>query len=103
MKTAQQLRRPRYDRVDAESMREMMETRGWKLFLQRVTVLKQAKHAELEQDQPELKTAAIRGYLEAIRAVASIPDILFREGSRGKATEDDDAEVPGDQARSQRR
>lgn len=88
MKTAQQLRRPRLDRVDAEHMREMMETPGWKLFLQRMTTLKQAKHDELEQHQDEVKTATIRGYLDGIRAVASIPDILFREGARGKVSDD---------------
>lgn len=88
MKTATQLRKPRLDRVDAESVHEMMETRGWKLFLERMTVLKHAKHEELEQRLSEVDTAMIRGYLEAIRAVASIPDILFREGSRGKATDD---------------
>ena len=88
MKTASQVRKPRLDRVDAEAMREMMETRGWKLFLQRMTVLKQSKHEELEQHQDEVKTATIRGYLDAIRAVASIPDILFREGSRGKVSDD---------------
>jgi hypothetical protein len=88
MNVAQTTRKARLDRVDAEAVREMMATRGWKLFLERMTVLKQSKHEELEQRLSEVDTAIVRGYLEAIRAVASIPDILFREGNRGKGSED---------------
>jgi hypothetical protein len=88
MKAAQTTRKPRLDRVDAEAVKEMLESRGWLLFMQRMTALAHSKREELEQEQPELKTAGIRGYLEAVRAIASIPDILFREGSRGKASED---------------
>ena len=84
MKTAVQ-KKPQLDRLDAEAVREMMRSRGWKLFLQRMTKLKVAKQAELEQHLDAEQTATLRGYLDAIRAVASIPDILFREGARGKA------------------
>jgi hypothetical protein len=88
VKTAVAPRRARLDRVDAEHIKEMLQTRGWLLFMQRLTGLKESKRSELEQEQSETATAAIRGYLDAIRTVATIPDILMREGSRGKASED---------------
>lgn len=88
MKTAQPTRKARLDRVDAEAVKEMLEGRGWLLFMQRLTALAQSKRGELEQEQPELETVKIRSYLDAIRTVATIPDILFREGCRGKVSED---------------
>jgi hypothetical protein len=78
------------DRVDAEQIRETLQTRGWKLIAARIQHMRQVKLLELEQDQGETNTALIRGYLEALRAVGSIPDILMREGMKAPAAADDD-------------
>lgn len=77
------------DRVDAEAIREMLQTRGWKLYTMRIEKMRAAKRAELEQTQPENTTATIRGFLDAVTSIAAIPGILFREGSRSDGTPDD--------------
>lgn len=84
MKTAVAPRKARLDRVDSEHVKEMLQSRGWLLFMQRLVALKESKRSELEHQQTETETAAIRGYLDALRTVATIPDILMREGARGK-------------------
>ncbi len=78
------------DRVDAEAVREMLQGRGWRLFSLRLQKMLEQKRVELEQDQGEVNTAHCRGHLEALRAVASIPDILIREGMKAPAGDRDD-------------
>lgn len=73
------------DRVDAEAIRETVQTRGWKLITLRLQKMFSAKQLDLEQGHTEVETANLRGYLEALRAVGSIPDILIREGMKGPA------------------
>lgn len=70
------------DRIDAEAIREMVQGRGWKLFTMRLQSVRAAKALDLEQGHTETETANLRGYLEALRAVGSIPDILIREGMK---------------------
>ena len=88
MSIRRKVKRHQLDRVDAEAIREMLQSRGWKLFIHRVGRLQASKRIELEQPQAEIDTAGIRGFLEAINAIAAIPDILNREGSRAAAGED---------------
>lgn len=73
------------DRVDAEAIRETLQTRGWKLIMLRLQKMLDIRRADLEQAHSEVETANIRGHLEALRAVASIPDILIREGMKAAA------------------
>ncbi len=75
-------RKHKLDQVDAEAIRETLETRGWKLFGARVEKLRAFKRQELEQELDAVQTATIRGFLQAINTVAAIPDILMREGSK---------------------
>lgn len=91
MSTARKSPRKRIvlDRVDAEAIRETVQTRGWKLITMRLAKMRSVKQLDLEQGHTEVETANIRGYLEALRAVGSIPDILIREGMKAP-TEDDD-------------
>jgi hypothetical protein len=70
------------DRVDAEAIRETLQTRGWKLFTLRLQAMRASKMLDLEQGHTEVETANLRGYIEALRAVGSIPDILIREGMK---------------------
>lgn len=92
MATARKSKRKRIvlDRVDAESIRETIQTRGWKLFTLRLQKIREGKQLDLEQPHSEVDTAMLRGYLEALRAVGSIPDILIREGMKQVAGEDSD-------------
>ena len=75
-------RRVVLDRLDAEAIRELTASRGWKLFALRLQKLRTTNQVDLEQQHSEVDTARIRGYLEALRAVGSIPDILIREGMK---------------------
>jgi hypothetical protein len=75
------------DRVDAEAIRETLQTRGWKLITLRLQAMRASKQLDLEQGHTEVETANLRGYIEALRAVGSIPDILIREGMKA-LTED---------------
>lgn len=70
------------DRVDAESIRELTLGRGWRLFAARLQKMRSLAQADLEQTHSEVETADLRGYLRALRAVGSIPDILIREGMK---------------------
>ena len=77
-------KRPKHklDQVDAEGIRETLQTRGWKLFAERFEKLRHAKRMELEQDLDAVQTADVRGFLKALNTIAVIPDILMREGSK---------------------
>jgi len=77
------------DRVDAEAIRETQQSRGYRLIVLRMQKMLDMKRAELEQESTEMITAHIRGHLEALRAVASIPDILIREGMKAPAGDSD--------------
>jgi hypothetical protein len=78
------------DRVDAEAIRETIQTRGWKLITLRLQKMREANQLDLEQGHTEVETAALRGYLGALRAVAAIPDILIREGMKVAAAQTGD-------------
>lgn len=75
-------RKYKLDQVDAEGIRETLQTRGWKLFGARVEKLRESKRRELEQELDAVQTAKVRGFLEALNTVAAIPDILMREGTK---------------------
>lgn len=75
-------RKHKLDQVDAEAIREMQQTRGWKLFASRFEMLRASKRRELEQDLDAVQTADVRGFLKGLNTVAAIPDILEREGSK---------------------
>lgn len=70
------------DRVDAEAIRETIQTRGWKLIVLRMQKMLDLRRVDLEQGHTEVETAKLRGYLEALRDVDSIPGILIREGMK---------------------
>lgn len=76
------------DRVDAEAIREMQQSRGWKLFTLRLQKMIDTKRLDLEQGHTEVETANLRGSLLSLRAAASIPDILIREGMKVAAGDD---------------
>lgn len=82
VRTKSKAKRLVLDRVDAEAIRELTNSRGWKLFALRLQRLRQSKQLDLEQPHSEVETSALRGYLEALRTVGSIPDILIREGMK---------------------
>lgn len=82
MATKRRPRKYKLDQVDAEGIRETIETRGWKLFAMRVEKLRAAKRLELEQELDAIQTADVRGFLRALNTVSAIPDILMREGAK---------------------
>lgn len=88
MATRKKIRKHHLDRLDAEAIRDMLGSRGWKLFAARLARFRAVKLEELERPADEVKTALTRGALEAIRAIAAIPDILIREGSKANEGSD---------------
>ncbi len=82
MSTRRKPPKRKLDQVDAEAIRETLETRGWKLFGARVEKLRESKRRELELDLSAEATAEVRGFLRALNTVAAIPDILMREGNK---------------------
>lgn len=84
-------RKERLDTVDAEAIREMKQSRGWRLVLKRLELELARKKTELVQPQAEINTATTRGFIRGIETALKIPDILEKEGNhelRERAKED---------------
>lgn len=74
------MKREPLDAVDAEAMREIIRMRGWKLFLARLRVMRSRKTEAILKRHPHDETEFIRGYIQALDEVLSIPDTIVSEG-----------------------
>lgn len=72
----------RLDPVDAELIKETLRSPGWQLIKQGLLNMIRKKTDDLVRPQNEVETAALRGAIEALRSVLSVPEILVREGQR---------------------
>jgi hypothetical protein len=79
-------RKPQLDALDAESIKELQQSRGWKIYQFRLERLRAAKITALVSQQAEIETATIRGFVQGINTALSIPFILISE-SKGGTTE----------------
>ncbi len=83
-------KRPRrkLDRLDAESMHETVQTRGWKLYKARILGARDKRIRSLLNAQTEIETATTRGFIEALDIALKIPDILIHEADRRQQAAD---------------
>ena len=76
-------KRSRLDSVDAEAIRETLQTRGWKLILTRMQQVHVQKAHEIITQQSEIDTATLRGFITGIETAMRIPAILQSEVKGG--------------------
>lgn len=74
------------DSEDAESLREVIDSRGWKLILERLEVEKTKLLARLMTDLDPIGSAKVRGQIAAIDTAVQVPDILIAEAREPKTT-----------------
>lgn len=72
------------DSVDAEHVRDMIQTRGWQLYQQRMEETLRRKVADLAHDQTETATAKLRGEIAAFVLALGVPAILIKEAKERK-------------------
>jgi hypothetical protein len=80
-------RREKLDRVDADLIEQVVQSRGWQLIRQRVEHEIERERTALEQPGPETETAWRRGKLAGLRDALQIPKLLMAEGERGRTDE----------------
>lgn len=73
------------DLIDAEQLENMLTSNAWDLVRRRIEGILRKKTSELAQDLDQIKTARLRGYLEALQLAAQTPAILIREAREPRA------------------
>jgi hypothetical protein len=76
---AKRRRSDRLDGIDAEHVRRTCESPGWQLIRQRIERARSLKVEELLQPLDPVKTAQVRGMIEAYKLALDIPQILQKE------------------------
>lgn len=81
-------KRESLDTVDAEHIKEMLGSSGWRLVSARIQHELGRQCTLLESPQSEFDTASTRGLIRGLRLILEIPEILIREGKRKPGEED---------------
>lgn len=79
-------RRDKLDGIDADHVRETIESPGWQLIRQRIERELSLKIAELVRPLDPVKTAQVRGMIEAFKTALDIPRILQAEAKENRKT-----------------
>ena len=77
-------RSDRLDGIDAEHVRQTCESPGWQLIRQRIERTTSLKVTELLQPLDPVKTAKVRGMIEALNLALDIPRILQQEAKENR-------------------
>lgn len=77
-----QPRRKALDGFDAEAVREMTESGGWRLVRSRIEKTLVEKMEALVNPSSEVETAKLRGEIAGLRTALRIPEILQSEGQK---------------------
>lgn len=72
------------DARDADSLETLLDGRGWQLTFGRLQHEIGVQVQDLERQHTELETAAIRGMLKGLRLAAGMPELLYKEATKGK-------------------
>jgi hypothetical protein len=70
------------DSSDLDALEDLKRSRGYDLVRERILGELKARAQELETDVSEARTAALRGYIRALRVVLALPEILIDEISK---------------------
>lgn len=83
-------RAERLDGIDADNIRQMLESEGWQLTQQRIERTLETKIGEVQQPLDPVKTAEVRGFIQGLKLALSVPGILTKEakGNRDGNTSD---------------
>lgn len=81
---ARKKRSDRLDGIDAEHVRQTVESPGWQLIRQRIERTISLKVSELLQPLEPVKTTQVRGMIEALTLVLDIPRILQAEAKENR-------------------
>jgi hypothetical protein len=68
--------------MDLELIDQMLGSRGWQLYSQRIERTIQGKMSDLARDVDQIQTAKLRGFIEALMVVQKLPAILKAEARR---------------------
>lgn len=75
------------DQVDAELLRETLQTRGWQLIRRGVENIINQKVRDLVRPHTEGETATLRGEISALEGVLKLPQQLIEKGAQGAASD----------------
>lgn len=75
--------RDQLDVVDAELIRETLETSGWQLIKRGLENMRDVKMRDLVRIHTETETASLRGAIEAIDRALGVPEALIQEAKNG--------------------
>lgn len=75
------------DQVDAELIRETLQSPGWQLIKRGIENTLNQKVRDLVRPHTEVETANLRGEIAAIESVLALPGILIQKGKTGPATD----------------
>lgn len=67
------------DSSDLDALEDLKRSRGYELVWERILGELAARCRELETDLSQERTAALRGYIRALRVVLALPEILHEE------------------------
>lgn len=67
------------DGVDAEHLREVLDSPGWQLIKQRLMKTLEGKMRDLVRPQNEVETATLRGAIQSLELAIKVPEILVQE------------------------
>lgn len=76
-------KRDKLDSVDAELIRETLETSGWQLIKRGLENMRDVKMRDLVRQHTETETAQLRGAIDAIERALGIPETLIAEAKNG--------------------
>ncbi len=71
--------RTKPDSIDAEHIRQTLETRGWQLIEARIKETLEATRGQLELAELPPAQYRAQGAVRALRLVLNVPEILLRE------------------------
>ena len=73
------------DKIDAEHIRETVETQGYRLIVDRLQARLDALVVDLCTDQSVEKTAKTRGQITEIKTILGLPERLIKEANANPA------------------
>lgn len=75
------------DQVDAELIRETVQSKGWQLIRRGIQNVGDQKLRDLMRPHTEIETATLRGELAMIEALLKLPEQLIEKGATGAASD----------------
>lgn len=81
---ARKKRSDRLDGIDAEHVRQTVESPGWQLIRQRIDRARDLAVSELLKPLDQVRTAEVRGMIQAFHVTLTIPGILQAEAKENR-------------------